>query len=253
MISTLRCSVSLAALALASGLSFTSPAVSADLPLKARPMPPVVPAAVSWHGSYLGGHAGWGGANHTGSFNDGDSTVYASGLNLQGALVGFQAGYNWDLGSWVFGIEGDVSFMRWRGTSFSAGSSDFATGKLDNLASIRARIGIPVTNDRRGLLYVTGGAAWVSSSATVYDGVVGEPDTTSVKVKFDRIGGVVGGGFEWALTPQWRARIEGLYYIFDDSKSVSLAAVPESISDRFKLDDVWTVRGAVSWYFNQPR
>jgi opacity protein-like surface antigen len=143
--------------------------------------------------------------------------------------------------------------MRWRGTSFSAGSSDFATGKLDNLASIRARIGIPVTNDRRGLLYVTGGAAWVNASATVYDGVVGEPDTTSVKVDFDRIGAVVGGGFEWAITPQWRARVEGLYYIFDDSKSVSLAAVPESAFDRFKLDDVWTIRGGLSWYFNQPR
>jgi opacity protein-like surface antigen len=242
---------------LASGLVATSPASAADLPLKAKPKVQVVPAAISWHGFYAGGHAGWGRAKHSGAFNafneDFDSAVFADNLKLSGALVGFQAGYNWDLGRWVFGIEGDVSFMRWRGTSFSAGSSDHATGKLNNLASIRARIGIPVTNDRRGLLYVTGGAAWVDASATVYNGIVGESGTESVKVNFDGIGAVVGGGFEWAITPQWRVRVEGLYYIFDDSKSVFLPGTPESLADRFKLDNVWTIRGGLNWYFQPGR
>jgi outer membrane immunogenic protein len=250
MSTTLRCSVSLAALAVAAGLSVASPAVGADLPLKARPMAP--PQVFSWSGAYLGAHGGWGGAKHSGVFNlsgDGDSAVFANNLKLSGALVGFQGGYNWDLGRWVFGIEGDISFMRWKGTSLSAGSSDFATGKLDNLASIRARIGIPVTSDRRGLLYVTGGVAWADASATVFNGSPDASDFAPRTVKFNNVGGVVGGGFEWAITPQWRARVEGLYYIFDDSRSVFISEVPESVSDRYTLDHVWSIRGGLSWYF----
>ena len=250
MITNLRCSVSLAALALATGLAASCPASAADLPVKA--VRPMVPAAISWQGFYLGGHGGWGGAKHSGSYGDFGELTSGDQLNLEGAFVGLQAGYNWDFGSWIFGVEGDVSFMRWRGNAFSPASSDFATGEINNLASIRARIGIPVSNDRSGFLYVTGGAAWVNANVTVYDGVAGGSTTISQKIDFDKIGGVIGGGFEWAATPQLRLRIEGLYYMFNKGEAVSTLLDGTVPGDHFKLDNIWTVRGGVTWYFNTP-
>jgi outer membrane immunogenic protein len=246
----MRCSVSIAALVVASGPFVASPALGANLPAKARPMTPVS-TTYSWDGSFIGIHGGWGGATFGGLFNDGDSTVFGSGLKSNGALFGLHAGYNWDRGVWVIGIEGDVSFMNWKQNSFSAGSSDFAVSKVNNLASIRARIGIPVTNDRRGLLYLTGGAAWANAEVTVYDAVVGDPTGTPQTLKFGSIGGVVGGGLEWIFSPQWRGRIEGLYYMFDTSKPITIAAA--NPGDHFKLEHIWSVRAGVSWYFSQPR
>jgi len=252
MISKLRCSVSLAALALASGMALTSAASAADVPMKAgRQMAPMMPVAYSWHGFYFGGHIGAGDAEHDGLYNadDGTSAVHGDEFNLNGVLAGLHGGYNWDFGGWVLGVEGDWSHMRWKGTVQSVDSSESMSAEINNLVSIRARIGIPVGSDRSVLPYVTGGGAWVDASATAYSAARTSSFADPQTVDFDGFGGVVGGGVEWAATNQFRVRLETLYYIFDDSQALTNSAA--NPGDFVKLDNIWTVRAGATWYFNR--
>jgi outer membrane immunogenic protein len=243
----LKCSASMIAVAVAWGVPIPSPAAAADMPVKARPAPVVAPAAVSWTGFYVGGHVGWGRARHSGSYEDPDSVVFAEALKLRGILGGIHAGYNWDAGNWVWGIEGDWSFMRWKRTALGI-SSDHMEGKINGLGSIRARLGIPLGAARSGLAYLTGGAGFIRSEVTVFGSV--QPTANFETLKFNRVGGVVGGGFEWAATNQLRLRAETLYYIFDHSKPI--AVITEAPTDHVKLRDVWTARVGLSWYFSPP-
>jgi len=245
-VAKLKCSVSVLAVALAWGMPAATIAVAADMPVKARPVPP--PAAVSWAGFYLGGHVGYGRARHSGGFNVlSDEGFFPEDLKLKGALGGVHAGFNWDAGNWVFGIEGDWSFMRWKRTVLSESSENTLFGAVNNLASIRGRIGIPLGPERRGLLYVTGGGAYTNAKARAVE--VGNDSIQNIK--FDRIGGVVGGGLEFAATNQLRVRAETLYYIFNDSTAFTIAN--SNPGDAVKLRDIWTARVGVSWYFNNPR
>ena len=96
--------------AIAAGLSL--PAQAADLNYNSRaPYTVNQPLnAYSWAGPYLGGNVGysWG-------------SVDNAWAKPSGFVGGLQAGYNWQQGPWVFGVEGDIQ----------ASSADdmFAAGK----------------------------------------------------------------------------------------------------------------------------
>ena len=75
----------------------------------------MAPAAVAptWTGIYLGFNGGWGWSNSnnsnlafTGAFAP--FTVATSNNNANSPVFGGQAGFNYQTGSWVWGIEGDV-------------------------------------------------------------------------------------------------------------------------------------------------
>ena len=110
--------------------TFSGPVKAADLPLK------VVPRIVapSWAGWYGGVTAGWVGARYnaeafqtdfntgvTGRFPQCDGLVLApvdpNACNLNqrfrgnGFGLGVLAGYNWQAGPWVYGIEADATGM----------------------------------------------------------------------------------------------------------------------------------------------
>jgi outer membrane immunogenic protein len=243
-----KCSVSAAAVALALGLPAPSPAVAADMPVKARPAP--VAPVVSWAGFYLGGHVGLGRARTSGKYGPlgTDSTVLGESLRLRGFAGGVHGGYNWDAGNWVWGVEGDWSFTNWKRTAVAPGSSEALSGQVKSLASIRARLGIAVGPQRSVLLYATGGAGFVNAKATAIN--PSGPDQQALK--FNDVGGVVGAGFEYAATNNIRLRAESLYYIFDKNSDV-ITISPAQPGDRIKLNDIWTARVGVSWYFNQGR
>jgi outer membrane immunogenic protein len=98
------------------------PALAADLPLKA---PPPVVAAWNWSGFYIGGHGGYGwGHDAQTDVNDPFFTGKFPGINVpgfdpKGYLGGVQAGANWQTGSIVAGLEGDISFTNIKGSSLS--------------------------------------------------------------------------------------------------------------------------------------
>jgi outer membrane immunogenic protein len=89
-------------------------AQAADLPVKAPvyKAAPVVP--YSWTGFYVGGNIGYGLARNQTTLNDPLQLVVPffipERFNLQpgGVIGGVQAGYNWQAGKWVFGLEIDI-------------------------------------------------------------------------------------------------------------------------------------------------
>ena len=143
----------------------TFAAQAADLPTKKGPAPaPIfVPPPFTWTGFYVGLNAG-------GIFGSGSvsSTLFANGFPLlesewhrgslggsqSGFIGGGQAGYNWQTGSFVLGVETDFDWTDLSRHSNFIGASfvdpiflrnDFLTQnssrRLDWLGTTRARVG----------------------------------------------------------------------------------------------------------------
>ena len=92
-------------------LSVGSPAVAADMPVKARPLPPPV---YSWSGCYGGGFVGYGTARTKTTVTEtfpAFSPFYGLPFNddthLSGALGGFDFGCQYQAGGWLIGVEVD--------------------------------------------------------------------------------------------------------------------------------------------------
>ena len=91
-------------------------AFSADLPARMEPVAPVayVPA-FSWTGFYLGGELGWIQTNPnytTGALLLGAPFLVTSGSDKNGLTYGVLAGYNYQVGQLVLGVEGDFQAGR---------------------------------------------------------------------------------------------------------------------------------------------
>jgi outer membrane immunogenic protein len=193
-----RILLSAAALALLSG----SHVLAADLPPAAAP-PPRAPAAYappplfSWTGFYLGINGGYG-------FGQSGWTDVINGptgnFNTSGFLIGGTIGGNYQIGSFVIGVEADGDWNDANGTTFIGSCA--AVGcetKSDWLATVRARAGFAWD---RVLFYGTGGAAFADLQAAAG----GFPFASATQT-----GWTVGGGIEWAFAPNWTAKIEYLY------------------------------------------
>ena len=175
------------------GLAVTS-AAAADLP---RPMPPVkapayIPAVYSWNGFYLGinGGGGWGS-----SWWSANSTR----VNVSGGQVGGTAGYNWQSGHAVLGLEADLDWSNLKGTAGSALCPFGCTTSDTWLSTVRGRAGYAFG----GILpYVTGGLAVGDIRANMPGFAVAS--TTNA-------GWTAGAGLEVALPGNWTAKAEYLH------------------------------------------
>jgi outer membrane immunogenic protein len=189
-------------------LALGTPALAADLPLKARPAPVTV---YDWSGVYVGGFGGYGFGNQ--NLNNALGPVgfapFTANWETHGAFGGAEAGYNWQSGNMVFGIEGDVAGTNIQGRDnfalTDAGGlpmDDF--NKLKWVGSIRARGGIAVD---RLLLYFDGGWAFgdITHTNTVTGGAV---DQFTVS----RSGLAAGGGIAYAITDNVIGKFEYRYY-----------------------------------------
>jgi len=169
-----------------------------------------VPVA-DWTGFYVGGIFGAGAASfenypHDGSTNDGLAPNNPSGL-----LGGIQAGYNWQKGNLVFGVEADLTATGWSELSvFPFNDQRIIQNDVGLLGSIRGRLGLPMDSM---LLYVTGGLAFSNAS---YIGI--SPAGTFFAGSFDRFGGVVGAGVEMMLGDNISVRAEALHYMFNSDR-----------------------------------
>ena len=79
------------------------PALAADLPIPSYP-PPLPVAVYNWTGIYLGINGGFGTGNS--KWSDGPIGTTDS-FPTSGFLIGGTAGINYQIGEYVFGIEGD--------------------------------------------------------------------------------------------------------------------------------------------------
>ena len=144
-------------------------------------------------------------------------------LNLTGSLAGVYGGYNWQIPSslgagkdLVFGIEADATATNVSGTILARRTSDGgASAAVDLLGSVRARAGVAFD---KTLVYGTAGIATGNATGATFE----TPDSSQFdRFAFSKLGGVVGAGVEYAISDKFSVRLEGLYYVFDDSVDIS--------------------------------
>jgi outer membrane immunogenic protein len=230
-----------AALTVAGAIS----AQAADLPTrKEAPAPVFVPPPFTWTGFYVGANAG--GIFTTGSR---DVTLFANGFpflqnafpnrigsGTSGFIGGGQAGYNWQSGALVLGVEADIDWTD-ANKNFTSVGAPFGIGavavvtpagtivdlsrdalnihaqaKMNWLGTARARVGFVATPDNRLMLYGTGGFAYGGASGfvNIFDNMNGlflhgAPSST-------RVGWTIGAGAEYAITNNITIKGEYLYY-----------------------------------------
>jgi opacity protein-like surface antigen len=222
MKANLWCSVSvLASLAVSVGA-----AGAADLAVKA-PVYKAAPVYLSdWAGFYLGVNGGYG-------FGE---TSFDGGLTEKpkGGLFGGHAGYNWQYGSIVAGVEvdfdgADIKDSQPSRLVFGRDSIPATTTtKFDELATARARLGYTVLPNL--LAYGTAGPGWGHSEVT---------DTTRFGTASNGatdFGWTAGAGLEYKVWGNFIARAEYLHYDF----------AKDSNNAKTTVD---TVRGGVSYKF----
>jgi outer membrane immunogenic protein len=160
-------------------LLFAGPAFAADLGVR----PPVMPLGpvFAWTGFYIGGNVGYGWGDQAVDFS-GDPSLIGSliGRGLvasslasgpRGAVGGVQAGYNWQTGPFVLGIETDIDAsgiaksesLTALGTTTRPDWFTSADQELNFLGTVRGRLGYTITPSL--LVYGTGGFAYGGANA----------------------------------------------------------------------------------------
>ena len=148
----------------------------------------------SWAGPYLGVNLGyaWG-------------SVQNNPTKPSGFEGGVQAGYNWQSGPVVFGVEGDLQA--------TGANETFAPWKFSNpwFGTVRGRVGYAFSNI---MFFGTGGLAFGELRG----------ETFGLSETHTRAGWNVGAGTEFGLTQNWSAKIEYLYVDLANSNFVITGA-----------------------------
>jgi outer membrane immunogenic protein len=191
---------------LASILAGAGTAGAADLAVKAPVYKAPPPVVKDWSGFYLGinGGYGWGDTKFASPFDVFDN--YFGALKPKGGLFGGHAGYNWQYGPVVTGVELDFDGADIKATNSIYGGFISRTMKFDELATARARLGYVVLPDL--LAYGTAGAAWGHSVHTLSFG------NFSTEANANNFGWAAGAGLEYHLGYGFIARAEYLHYDF---------------------------------------
>jgi outer membrane immunogenic protein len=171
-------------------------AVAADIrPPVYKGPPRSVIAFYDWTGLYAGLFVGYG---------SGESRWEALGIdsNPKGWLAGATVGYNWQAGSIVYGLEGDIAWTDVKGSSANVVCGIASTCETSNrwLATFRGRVGYAFD---RFLPYVTAGGAYGDVRSSIVPAGVSASTT--------QWGWTAGGGIEYAVLSNWTAKFEYLY------------------------------------------
>jgi high affinity Mn2+ porin len=201
-------------IAVAAALLTSGAALAADPPLVRKA--PVLAPSFDWSGFYTGGHVGYSRGSTNSALSD---PLSPDGRSTFGSLYGgLQVGYNHVFPSgFLVGIEGDVSFPEF----FEDGAimrrpttlDSEITHQVDYVATLRARFGYVFGNT---MVYGTGGFA---TALTRYLEVPG-PVIPQDKILRQHVGWSAGAGAEFALSPEWTARVEYLYDRFNNTSVV---------------------------------
>ncbi|QPF94953.1 outer membrane protein [Bradyrhizobium commune] len=214
-------------LASASLLAFGAFASASAADLAARPYtkaPAPMAAVYNWTGFYLGIVGG-------GAWED------SSSPRMQGGFVGGTAGYNWQTGNVVFGLEADGA---WADVNASASALGITvSSKTDAMGTVRGRIGYAVNQI---LFYGTGGYAWVDNKISVSALGVTVSDTKW------HSGWTVGAGVEAFIAPQWSIKGEYLYRSLGSENYFSNLGVPLASGTL----NFHTVQVGVNYHFGGP-
>ena len=176
---------------------FGASALASDLPTKAPVnKTPIAAPPYNWSGFYVG--ANFGGGWTSGSLNIPGNNFYGGITEFIG---GVQAGYNFQAGHLLFGVEGDFDWA-----SFNHPTLPVPTlGSVSHhwMSTVAGRVGL--VNDR-WLVFAKLGGGWVQSDATV--NLPGSPSWNGSSTNGGwLIGGGIEYGFKAALDRQARIRL----------------------------------------------
>jgi outer membrane immunogenic protein len=212
-----------------------------------------MPPPFSWTGFYLGGNLGgaWGHGNVTDVFNPGIN--FNGGNTNNGVFMGGgQAGFNYQVGSAVFGLEGTFDW--------AANNNNTTTGVITAccgtvsvtsndrwISTVAGRLGWAWDH---WLLYGKGGGAWVGNNnftvlTSAFGSFTGTNNNTST-------GWVAGVGFEWAFTNNWTLKLEYNYIGLSSRTIVIPTAFLGLGGDVFTTgsNNVQTVVVGINYLFN---
>ena len=186
--------------------------------------------AANWRGFYAGANGGSGIARdvtvHTiaagGGFNN-SLDIAPRGFN-----GGLQAGYNWQIGNWVYGLETDfqgstqITDRSCLDTCAPGSIANFRQ-KLEWFGTTRGRVGYGVGPI---LFYATGGLAYGGVKTRVTENIVALGINGSATVQDARIGYAAGAGvetplevFDWFTPERWTVKSEYLYMDLGNSSN----------------------------------
>ena len=216
-----------------------STAHAADLPGRYAPAPAYNAMPVfTWTGFYAGLNAGYG-------WNVGDSRFYdpafgtVRGRRGGGFVGGAQAGYNYQFGMFVAGVETDLQYAAVGNKGASYGTTYYSRDSDGFFGTIRARAGVAFD---RALVYGTGGFAYGDIGGNRgYDPVLGYHSGDEINW-----GWTLGGGVEYAITNNFTAKVEGLYVDLDTKDNYNLGG-------RVNVDrdaEFGVLRAGVNYKFN---
>jgi outer membrane immunogenic protein len=215
--------IALAAIGIAVGLA--SPALAADMAVKAPPPAPL-PVIYNWSGFYIGANGGWGQSHNCVDFGN---FVTPGGLlvtgdacrDRSGGLVGGQIGYRWQSNQFVFGLEAQGDWADLSNTRVSLLNPTLSTRvKTDGIGLFTGQIGWAWN---AALLYVKGGAAVTSNRFSILDNFTGFELAAASTTRW---GGTVGVGFEYGFAPNWSIGAEYNHLWMGDANNSFTIADP---------------------------
>jgi outer membrane immunogenic protein len=233
-------------------VALTAAASAADLPSRYTPASVITAAPVfTWTGFYAGVQAGYAwGEDETDPLFDGipGFSTSVTSYDVEGFVGGGHAGFNYQIGSIVLGVEGDVEAAavdgdrRWN-NEVIPGVSATAKSEIKVQGSLRGRVGFALD---RMLVYGTAGFAF----ATIENIYTSSNGASTITETFDdtKWGWTGGAGVEYAITNSLTARVEYRYTQLEDYRNAStLIAVGRAAEQE---PDFHTVRAGVSYRFS---
>jgi outer membrane immunogenic protein len=239
-------------IALGAVAALSASASAADLPARTYTKAPIsADPNYDWSGFYVGVNAGgaWGtfGSRTTTDFNPAPlngplvynisnpaenvaalAVLGAQNLDASSFAGGAQAGYNWQRGRLVVGIETDIEYVHLRGAVSRTGPMPFLGGffsmtvasqaSADWLFTLRPRVGFAHYN---WFFYGTGGLAVTELHANFrYTDNLG-PALETGSLSEVKAGWTVGGGVEVVVAQRWSIKAEYLYADFASVSTIS--------------------------------
>ena len=217
-------------------------------------------AETNWAGFYVGGNLGSVTGRDRSTLIAGvlpSASIESFNLAPDGITGGAQAGYNWQAGSWIFGIEADVQASSQRDnrtcvlTCGGAGLLVAYDATLPWWGTVRGRLGYSVGST---LFYATGGYAYgdVKTRVTT-NSFLGLVTTTFDSTKS---GWTAGAGIESPFTllgllgPNWTSRTEYLYVDLGTATDNFLIGLAPTTTTRSVTEHVF--RTGINYHFNKP-
>jgi outer membrane immunogenic protein len=250
--------------------ALTAPGLAADLGARTYSKAPALAPVSNWSGFYVGGNLGygWGDGNTDFSFLPTPAEFGFNNASLRarstGVIGGVQAGYNWQIGSLVTGLEADIQGSGLKGSGratatslpgFDPFESSLSTEpKLSWFGTVRGRLGVTVTPDL--LLYGTGGLAYGHVDASANWVALGPFQIQApASVSKTKVGWTAGAGAEWMFARNWSAKLEYLYLDLGSESAIRNVTGNGDVDPVFKVGYTWHTREniarvGVNYHFN---